>query len=713
MKMSNKVITLALVLMTLLVATIGTSWSETSSGNENFKVESIDYPPIEEIGSEFWNEIRELKANGTTENVSLIIWLSENQTIMNMTMEDLKIYSASLFAEKHNAIVYCVCRALPVIMATVCIDKVESIATYDFVQHVGNGSERVYLTLNVSKEVVRAGGYFEGVAGYNGSGVNITIIDSGINDVHPDLDDLDDDPNTNDPKVIQEISFVDWNNDNISDVGPMDNLGHGTHVAGIAAGTGETSGYQYVGVAPGAWLWNYKVFEIDHWEWSPHWQRQVPVERGDIDDIVHAIDHAIAEGANIINLSFGVEIGGNGTNDVSMAADHAVANGTVVVVAAGNWGELGNQTITAPGDAFDVITVGAIDDDNTQNINDDDVAVFSSRGPTGDDRTKPDVMAPGVNIIAPMDQGSAIWQTWPEWRAGNFYAELSGTSMATPHVAGVAALILQAHPTWYPWFPENVKHVIMSTARLNDNLTSLTENDRGKGIVDAERAVTWDLESTLGLGNPGFEQRLKSVYEPAYWHWSDVQNDWRELRGDCAPPEGDGEVDIFDATFISGHFGSTPGDPNWDPNADLNGDDVVDILDAMIVSNDFGKVAKRSDGSYSWYVNNGGEYNMSQWLCDYDINDMNEATIIYINFTYRFWPQGTENYVTAKILLVHSDGQEEWLYGGEFHPIEARWHSICFYGGFGNPEHNIVAVKVIICGWQNLKGWIDEASITW
>jgi len=354
---------LALLLIILFIITTITLRSEASLDNE--KVYSNGYSIAEKFESKIWNKIQELKASGTTENMSLIIWLSENNMITNKSAEELKKHAALLLADNHSAYVYRVCRALPVIMATASIDKVESIASYDFVERIYNGSERVYLTLDVSKKVVRANSFFAGVGNYNGSGLNITIIDTGINRFHPDLDDLDDDPNTNDPKVVQEISFVDWNNDGLPDVDPMDNIGHGTHVAGIAAGTGEASGYQYVGVAPAAWLWNYKVFEIQSWVWDHYWQRNVPVERADTDDITAAIDQAIAEGADVLNLSFGGTIGGNGTVPISMAVDRAVAKGIVVVAAAGNWGFFGSHTITAPGDAFNVITVGAIDDINT------------------------------------------------------------------------------------------------------------------------------------------------------------------------------------------------------------------------------------------------------------------------------------------------------------------------------------------------------------
>jgi len=206
------------------------------------KIQIVD----EKIDPIFLEGIREMKANGTIENASLIIWLSENQSIMDMPIEDLKIYATSLFTSNFNANVFYIGKALPVIMATVNASYVEYIASYEFVEHIGNGNEWIYPSLDVSKRAIRAENYIESLNGYTGNGLNIAIIDSGINNNHPDLDDLDDDPNTNDPKVTQQISFVDWDDDNIPDVGPMDNYGHGTHVAGIAAGTGESSGHRYV-----------------------------------------------------------------------------------------------------------------------------------------------------------------------------------------------------------------------------------------------------------------------------------------------------------------------------------------------------------------------------------------------------------------------------------------------------------------------------------
>lgn len=433
-----------------------------------------------------WEKVPELKGNDTTASVSLIIWLSENRTITGMPIEDLKNYAVSLFTKRHNATVYYVCYVLPVIMVTVPVGEVERIIAYDFVESVGDADLDFVNPLDVSRKVVGAN-YVENYYGQNGSQMKIAILDSGINSSHPDVNDLDDDPFTYDPKVIEERSFVDWNKDGVPDVDPMDYFRHGTADAGIVAGTGEASNYQYVGVAPGAWLMNYKITRLN---WTEEGE---PIGVGRQWNFVTAVDWAMSQGVDVICLNIAsFSVGGSGTSDIARAADRAVANGIVVVVPTGNWGYLGNQSISTPGDAKDVITVGAVDDNNTEGINDDIIWPDSGRGPTGDGRPKPEVVAPGVNIISPISQASAIWQTYPEWRVGDSYAELTGTSCAAPHVAGVAALLLQAHPDWTPGI---VKSVIMGTARLNDNLIQPTpsrdpENDRGKGIVDAASAIS-------------------------------------------------------------------------------------------------------------------------------------------------------------------------------------------------------------------------------
>lgn len=238
--------------------------------------------------------------------------------------------------------------------------------------------------------------------GINGSETVIAVVDTGINWFHESLDDLDDNPATDDPKVIANVSFVPG-----VPTG-FDDHGHGTHVAGIAAGTGGIS-HVYMGVAPGAQLYAVKVLNasgIGYDSW-----------------VVAGIEWSVENDADVITMS----IGGWGYpyDPVSMASDAAVDAGVVVTVAAGNSGP-SYRSMDSPGLATKVITVGATTKGDT-------IATFSSRGPnTYDYRGDPDVVAPGVGIMS-----ADAWNI-------TGYIPMSGTSMATPHVAGGATLLLQA-----------------------------------------------------------------------------------------------------------------------------------------------------------------------------------------------------------------------------------------------------------------------------
>lgn len=424
---------------------------------------------------EFYEKVQALKSNGTVRQLSLIIWITKvnngRTRFSNTRIEELKDEAAYRISTMSNSRVYFRGSVLPVIIAKVPVAQVEKIATYEFVESIGDGEDVVHSALDVSAPAIRADVVRTNL-GFNGQGIRIAVVDTGVDDHHPDLDDLDDNPGTNDPKVIDNQCFVDWDHDGVPDEGPGDDLGHGTHVAGIAAGTGQASNYQFIGVAPGAWIMNLKVLRLQ-------WQGPDPVGSGENDDVVAGIDYAVNNGADIISLSLGGP--GDELSDVSRAADEAVEAGVHVVVAAGNSGLGGSQTIEAPGNAFNVITVGAVDDIGTVGIADDTLAGFSSRGPAFG-RVKPEVVAPGVGIVAPMDQAAALWQTYPPIRVGNFYARLDGTSMATPHVAGTVALMLQANPNLTP---AQVKAILKQTARLNNDLNGRTVNDRGYGIIDA------------------------------------------------------------------------------------------------------------------------------------------------------------------------------------------------------------------------------------
>lgn len=297
-------------------------------------------------------------------------------------------------------------------------------------------------------------------SGYNGTGVEIAILDTGIDKTHPDLDDLDDNSTTTDPKVVREVNFSD-------DLNTLDYQGHGTHCAGIAAGTGAASGGKNKGVAPGAKLWSVKVLNAEGWGYESWVISGVEYAAYGPDGLPNTGDEA-----DIISMSLGGDIT-DGTDPLSLAVDAAVDAGVVVVVSAGNDGPE-SFTVHSPGVARKPITVGASDGYNA-------LPWFSSRGPTIDFRVKPDVLAPGVNINS----------TVPYGFVGKYYDRKSGTSMAAPHVAGTAALMLQAcqkMPSGWA-FPKYVKNTLISTARD----LGYTVYEQGGGRIDVPYAVSTDV----------------------------------------------------------------------------------------------------------------------------------------------------------------------------------------------------------------------------
>ena len=237
--------------------------------------------------------------------------------------------------------------------------------------------------------------------GYDGSGVKISILDSGIDDTHPDLA----------GRVIAE--------NDCTDDGTTDDLdGHGTHCAGIAAGS-YNAGANITGVAPGASLMNAKVLNQSGFA-RPSW-------------VISGIEWSVEQNADILSMSIGWWWGRpDGWNLVPEVVTNAVDAGKVVVIAAGNEGP-GEGTIGSPAVAYGTIAVAASDSN-------DAIVDFSSRGSTGDGRVGIDVAAPGYEIIAP----NAFWESQ------NDHITFSGTSMSCPHVAGAVALLLEADPSLTP-----------------------------------------------------------------------------------------------------------------------------------------------------------------------------------------------------------------------------------------------------------------------
>ena len=281
--------------------------------------------------------------------------------------------------------------------------------------------------------------------GMDGSGVSVAILDTGIDADHPDFGD----------RVVHQRDF--------SGDGVADGNGHGTHCAGIAAGAGDASGGDYVGMAPGADLVNIKVLGNDG--------------NGRLSQIAAGIEHAVDQGADIISMS----LGGPTQEDGPMvqAVEAAVDAGVTAAVAAGN--DYNYQTIGSPGIAESAITVGASDESG-------DITWFSSGGPTPYEHlVKPEVAAPGSGITS---TGSEDAGQYP-------YTDKSGTSMSTPHVAGIAALLLEDDGDRTP---ADVKDALISTA---DPLDGEDVYKQGGGVVNAMSALDADLRVHGAVANLG------------------------------------------------------------------------------------------------------------------------------------------------------------------------------------------------------------------
>ncbi|GAB3458976.1 S8 family peptidase [Actinophytocola sediminis] len=311
----------------------------------------------------------------------------------------------------------------------------------------GATATRIWLdgpvTASLEHSVPQIGAPAAWAAGLTGSGATVAVLDTGIDVTHPDLSDA----------VVAAQDFTG------SQTGTDDHYGHGTHVASIVTGAGERNR----GVAPDTKLLNGKVLS-DFGE-------------GYESGVIAGMEWAASNDADVVNLSLG---GGptDGTDPMSAAVNRLTADtGTLFVVAAGNQGP-DPESIDTPGAADAALTVGAVDRDER-------LADFSSRGPRWQNGAiKPDITAPGVGIVAAAAANGKIG------RPVDGYVALDGTSMATPHVAGAAAILAAAHPDWSA---ERLKSTLMATAAPNPALSVF---EQGAGRVDVAAAVTNTVSAT-------------------------------------------------------------------------------------------------------------------------------------------------------------------------------------------------------------------------
>lgn len=273
--------------------------------------------------------------------------------------------------------------------------------------------------------------------GYDGKGTKVAVLDTGVDAEHPDLVN----------QVAESKNFTDSDSTD-------DRQGHGTHTASTVGGSGAASDGREKGVAPGTSLLIGKVLN-DSGSGESSW-------------IIAGMQWAVDEQADVVSMSLGNPTIGDCTDPLAQAAEELSQNThTLFVVAAGNAGS-GTETVSSPGCAPGVLTVGAVGDDDT-------TASFSSRGPVAVTHTlKPEIAAPGVDISAANAGGRGVYA----------YQTMSGTSMATPHVAGAAAIVRQAHPDWSA---QQIKAALVSSARTGGNVAGADQT--GAGVLDVFAAV--------------------------------------------------------------------------------------------------------------------------------------------------------------------------------------------------------------------------------
>ncbi|MEV0811054.1 S8 family serine peptidase [Micromonospora sp. NPDC050200] len=299
----------------------------------------------------------------------------------------------------------------------------------------------------LDESVPRSGAPKAWKRGLTGAGVTVAVLDTGYDMEHPDLHGL----------VVGSKDFV---NEGTVD----DKNGHGTHVSSTIAGTGAASGDRYTGMAPGVKLLEGKVLN--------------KFGSGSESGIIQGMVWAVEQDADIVNMSLGASVPDAGRDSLSQVLNALSASSdTLFVVAAGNDGA--PETVGSPGAADAALTVGSVTKTGAR-------SPFSSQGPRSYDLAiKPDITAPGSDIVAARAAG-----TYPASAVDTYYSRLSGTSMATPHVAGAAALLAQKHPDWDG---EHLKAALVGAADGNIDVSPFAQ---GAGELDVDEATATDVVAT-------------------------------------------------------------------------------------------------------------------------------------------------------------------------------------------------------------------------
>lgn len=346
--------------------------------------------------------------------------------------------------------------------------------------------------------------------GLDGDGITVAIIDSGVvkeKDLSENAGTKGRDKNSS-SRVIRQLSFSS-NSATVNDV-----YGHGTHIAGIIGGNGELSGGLVLGLAPKADLISLKISD----------EQGMAFESDTVEAVQWVLENMDSFNIRVVNLSIRSTVPQSyHTSPLDAAAEILWFNGIVVVASAGNEGP--NAINTAPANDPFIITVGASDEKQTADVSDDVIAPYSAFGTSMDGFAKPDIIAPGQDIISLLASTSNWDQEHPERvEGGGYYFRLSGTSMSTPMVAGAAVLLLQDEPNLTP---DQVKYRLMASGRT---IPGVSGDTRDYPYLDVLAAVTGTSTESANTGQPA-SQLLWTGSEPLTWesvNWNSVN--WNSVN---------------------------------------------------------------------------------------------------------------------------------------------------------------------------------------
>ena len=445
----------------------------------------VPISPLAPIRPQWWDDTR-MDRDGNHLHDALDLALAEGRFIFDGRVSVLVDFDHMPMAEDEALLAGAVgfeptwrFHHIPIIAGWVAVERLPELLTVEGVVFVTNNGE-VRLTLDSAATEHHVDQVWD--LGFDGSGITVAIIDTGIDPDHLSLNDFDDDPFTDDPKVVAFYDALDESQDKPDDgtAEAYDDNGHGSHCAGISAGTGEGSeeqyGALYRGMAPGAGLVGVKVLDGGG--------------GGSFEEVMRGmewtIDHQQEFNIRAASMSLGgvwvIELTQEQEERLTHLANEMVAHGIALAIAAGNSGAYG--TIGTPGAARDVITVGATEHDR-------ELAIYSSKGPTHEGQIKPNMAAIGSSVWSVQNNDQMVGEAT--------YTSMSGTSMATPMVAGIVALLNQANPDLQPLM---IRSILESTSEYRWLSHPVRpNNDYGWGFVEADTALAEavQIDTTLNL----------------------------------------------------------------------------------------------------------------------------------------------------------------------------------------------------------------------